>query len=73
MAKPSILLAAALAAASLPWLAASAEASNPQSTGSDNIYEGLPGSDSLGTEDIWHNPTFRGGVVNGGAGAHSTW
>jgi hypothetical protein len=34
---------------------------------------GMPASDSMGHEDIWHNPTFRGGVVNGGANAHSEW
>ncbi len=27
---------------------------------------GLPASDVLGSEDIWDNPTFVGGVINGG-------
>ena len=27
---------------------------------------GIPASDSLSAEDIWQNPTFVGGVVNGG-------
>jgi hypothetical protein len=35
--------------------------------------EGIPASNSLGAEDIWHNPDFRGGVVNGGATARSNW
>ena len=39
---------------------------------SDNI-RGIPASDSLSAEDIWQNPTFVGGVVNGGPTAHSEW
>lgn len=35
--------------------------------------QGLPASDELGAEDIWHNPSFVGGVVNGGTTAHSEW
>jgi len=35
--------------------------------------QGIPASDSLGAEDIWQNPVFRGGVVNGGPTAHSEW
>lgn len=35
--------------------------------------QGIPASDSLGAEDIWRNPVFRGGVVNGGPTAHSEW
>lgn len=35
--------------------------------------QGLPASDQLGAEDIWGNPTFVGGVVNGGPTAHSEW
>ena len=35
--------------------------------------QGIPASDSLGAEDIWGNPTFVGGVVNGGPTAHSEW
>ena len=34
---------------------------------------GIPASDSLSAEDIWQNPTFVGGVVNGGPTAHSEW
>ena len=33
----------------------------------------IPASDSLSAEDIWQNPTFVGGVVNGGPTAHSEW
>lgn len=35
--------------------------------------QGLPASDQLGQEDIWQNPTFVGGVANGGPTAHSEW
>lgn len=35
--------------------------------------KGIPASDSLGAEDLWGNPTFVGGVVNGGPTAHSEW
>lgn len=35
--------------------------------------KGIPASDQLGVEDIWGNPTFVGGVVNGGPTAHSEW
>ncbi len=34
---------------------------------------GQPASDSLGQEDLWGNPTFIGGVTNGGPGGHSIW
>lgn len=39
----------------------------------DSKVQDIPASNSLGAEDIWHNPDFRGGVVNGGATAHSNW
>ena len=32
-----------------------------------------PASDLLGQEDLWGNPTFIGGVTNGGPGGHSIW
>ncbi len=34
---------------------------------------GQPASDLLGQEDLWGNPTFIGGVANGGPGGHSVW
>jgi hypothetical protein len=34
---------------------------------------GLPASDVLGNEDIWENPTFVGGVINGGPTASSEY
>ena len=34
---------------------------------------GQPASDLLGQEDLWGNPTFIGGVTNGGPGGHSVW
>ena len=35
--------------------------------------QGLPASDQLGAEDGNGNPTFVGGVTNGGPTAHSEW
>jgi hypothetical protein len=32
-----------------------------------------PASNVLGTEDIWENPTFVGGITNGGTTAFSEW
>jgi hypothetical protein len=34
---------------------------------------GLPASDQLGAEDGNGNPTFVGGVTDGGPTAHSEW
>ena len=34
---------------------------------------GLPASDVLGSEDIWDNPTFVGGVISGGPTASSQY
>ncbi len=34
---------------------------------------GQPATDQLGQEDIWGNPTFVGGVTNGGPAGHSIW
>ena len=34
---------------------------------------GPPATDQLGQEDIWGNPTFVGGVTNGGPAGHSIW
>ena len=34
---------------------------------------GQSASDLLGQEDLWGNPTFIGGVTNGGPGGHSVW
>lgn len=34
---------------------------------------GQPASDLLGQEDLWGNPTFIGGVTNGGPVGHSIW
>jgi hypothetical protein len=40
--------------------------------GSSQI-KGLPASDVLGSEDIWDNPTFVGGVIDGGPTASSEY
>lgn len=34
---------------------------------------GQPATDQLGQADIWGNPTFVGGVTNGGPAGHSIW
>lgn len=34
---------------------------------------GQPATDQLGQEDLWGNPTFVGGVTNGGPAGHSIW
>lgn len=34
---------------------------------------GQPAADVLGSEDIWGNPTFIGGLTNGGPTARSVW
>lgn len=34
---------------------------------------GQPATDQIGQEDIWGNPTFVGGVTNGGPAGHSIW
>lgn len=34
---------------------------------------GLPASDVLGSEDLAGNPTFIGGVSNGGSTSHGIW
>jgi hypothetical protein len=40
---------------------------------SDSGIKGLPASDVLGSEDIWDNPTFVGGVIDGGPVASSEY
>ena len=34
---------------------------------------GIPASDTLGAEDLAGNPSFIGGVANGGSTAHGIW
>jgi len=34
---------------------------------------GIPASDTLGAEDLAGNPTFVGGVANGGSTSHGVW
>ena len=34
---------------------------------------GQPASNVVSSEDIYGNPTFVGGVTNGGPNAHSVW
>jgi hypothetical protein len=34
---------------------------------------GIPASDTLGADDLGGNPTFVGGVANGGGTSHGVW
>ena len=34
---------------------------------------GIPASDTLGADDLAGNPTFVGGVANGGGTSHGLW
>jgi hypothetical protein len=34
---------------------------------------GIPASDTLGADDLNGNPTFIGGVANGGGTSHGVW
>ena len=34
---------------------------------------GIPASDTLGADDLAYNPTFVGGVANGGSTSHGIW
>jgi hypothetical protein len=34
---------------------------------------GLPASDTLGADDLAGNPSFIGGVANGGSTSHGVW
>ena len=34
---------------------------------------GMPASDTLGADDLAGNPTFIGGVANGGGTSHGVW
>ena len=36
-------------------------------------FRGIPASDTMGADDLAHNPTFVGGVANGGSTAHGVW
>lgn len=36
-------------------------------------HNGLPASDTLGADDLAGNPTFVGGVANGGGTSHGIW
>ena len=36
-------------------------------------FAGIPASDTLGADDLAGNPTFIGGVANGGGTAHGVW
>ncbi len=36
-------------------------------------FAGIPASDTLGADDLAYNPTFVGGVANGGSTSHGIW
>lgn len=37
------------------------------------FFSGIPASDTLGAEDLEGNPSFIGGVANGGGSSHGVW
>ncbi len=43
------------------------------STAAQAQFSGIPASDTLGGDDLAYNPTFIGGVANGGSTAHGIW
>jgi hypothetical protein len=47
--------------------------SQSEAQNSPSRIKGLPASDVLGSEDIWDNPTFVGGVIDGGPTASSEY
>lgn len=58
----------------LATLLATSHAVRSQNRGpSDSGIKGLPASDVLGSADIWDNPTFVGGVIDGGPTASSEY
>lgn len=36
-------------------------------------FAGIPASDTLGADDLAYNPTFVGGVANGGSASSGIW
>ena len=36
-------------------------------------YAGIPASDTLGADDFAGNPSFIGGIANGGSTSHGVW
>ncbi len=36
-------------------------------------FAGIPASDTLGADDLAYNPTFIGGVANGGSTSSGVW
>ena len=62
-----------LSGAAVALLGASHAALSQNQTQTDSQIKGLPASDVLGSEDIWDNPTFVGGVIDGGPVASSEY
>ena len=71
--KPATHLATAVPGALGAALLIGVVASTALTQDSDESLIGLPASDVLGSEDIWENPTFVGGVINGGPTASSEY
>ncbi len=40
---------------------------------SQDAIIGLPASDVIGPTDVWGNPSFVGGIANGGSTSHGVW
>lgn len=43
------------------------------SSAAQGQFAGIPASDTLGADDLAYNPTFVGGVANGGSTSHGIW
>jgi hypothetical protein len=54
----------------LPMLALSQQVSGAEDY---NLLDGIPAADVIGSEDIWGNPTFIGGITNKGPDSQSVW
>ena len=42
-------------------------------TGIHAQHAGIPASDTLGADDFAGNPSFIGGIANGGSTSHGVW
>ena len=62
-----------LGVAAVVMLGGSHTAFSQNNDKANSQIEGLPASDVLGSEDIWDNPTFVGGVIDGGPSASSEY
>lgn len=53
--------------------AVQAQAQLPAGVCECSLTDGLPAADVLASEDAWGNPSFIGGITNGGPDDQSVW